>query len=90
MSTPNASALYCRISKDARGEGLGVARQEELCRDLANRKGWPVAHVYIDNDLSAYSGAPRPEYERMVEDLEAGTIDAVVVVDQDRLTRHPM
>lgn len=90
MSTPKSAAIYCRISKDARGEGLGVARQEQLCRDLADRKGWPVAKVYVDNDLSAYSGAPRPQYERMLEDLEAGTIDAVVVVDQDRLTRHPM
>ena len=77
-------------SRDQHGEGLGVARQEGLCRELAERKGWPVAEVYIDNDLSAYSGAPRPAYGRMLEDLEAGVIDAVVVVDQDRLTRHPM
>lgn len=88
-SSVRAAAIYCRISRDARGEGLGVARQEKLCRKLAVEKGWPVAGVYTDNDLSAYSGAPRPGYENLIGDLESGVVDAVLVVDQDRLTRHP-
>ncbi len=84
-----SAAIYCRISRDTRGEGLGVLRQEALCRKLAAQKGWPVAGVYTDNDLSAYSGSPRPAYEQMIRDLESQVVDAVVVVDQDRLTRHP-
>lgn len=84
-----SAAIYCRISRDSGGLGLGVARQEELCRKLAAEKGWPVAEIYVDNDLSAYSGAPRPAYKQMVSDLESGVVDAVLVVDQDRLTRHP-
>src|SRR5262249_13640253 len=47
-----------------------------------------VAEVYIDRDISAYSGRRRPSYDRMVDDLKNGIRDAVVVVDQDRLTRH--
>lgn len=43
MSAPGTSvgsaAIYCRISRDAGGQGLGVARQEELCRKLAAEKG---------------------------------------------------
>jgi site-specific DNA recombinase len=88
-TTPQATALYCRISKDLNGSGLGVDRQKELCSKLADDKGWIVGQVYIDNDISAYSGAPRPQYEKMLADLEAGAVDGVVVVDQDRLTRHP-
>lgn len=84
-----AAAIYARISQDRGGEALGVARQEELCRDLADRKGWPVAEVYIDNDISAYKGKRRPAYERMLRDLETGVRDAVITVDLDRLTRHP-
>jgi len=87
--TTRATAIYCRISRDRAGEGLGVERQEVLCRELAATKGWPVGEVYVDNDLSAYSGKPRPEYERMLGDLANGRRDAVLVVDQDRLTRHP-
>lgn len=85
--TPTAG-LYVRISQDQRN-GLGVERQEELCRDLAARKGWEVAGVYADNDISAYSGKHRPAYDRMLSDLEAGVINAVVCVDLDRLTRRP-
>ncbi len=84
-----SAAIYCRISKDANGQGLGVARQEDLCRKLAKEKSWSIAGVYTDNDMSAYAGARRPEYERMLGDLEAGLVDAVLVVDQDRLTRQP-
>ena len=84
-----SAAIYCRISRDGGGLGLGVIRQEELCRKLAAEKGWPVAEIYVDNDLSAYSGAPRPAYVRLLSDLQAGVVDAVLVVDQDRLTRYP-
>ena len=66
-----SAAIYCRISRDGGGLGLGVARQEELCGKLAAEKGWPVAEIYVDNDMSAYSGAPRPAYRRLLSDLEA-------------------
>jgi DNA invertase Pin-like site-specific DNA recombinase len=85
---PQAAGIYCRISLDKRGEGLGVERQEQLCRKLAAERGWAVAEVYVDNDKSAYSGKPRPDYERMLADIEAGLIDAVIAVDQDRIVRR--
>ncbi len=84
------AAIYCRISRDADGLGLGVERQRQDCLDLAARRGWLAAATYTDNDRSAYSGKPRPEYERMLDDLEAGRVDALVVWDVDRLTRTPV
>jgi len=89
LTAVRAAANYCRINQDRDGTTLGVQRQEVICRDLAARKGWPVAEVYVDNDLSAYSGKPRPAYLRMLADVEAGLRDAVLVVDTDRLTRQP-
>src|SRR3974390_11159 len=88
-TAPKAVAIYCRISLDRAGEGLGWERQEALCRRLAKERGWPVAEVYVDNDRSAYSGKPRPGYERMLADIGVGLRDAVVCVDLDRLTRRP-
>lgn len=84
------AGIYARISLDAAGDGMGVARQEELCRALADRKGWQVVELYVDNDVSASSAKERPEYTRMLRDLESGTISAVVVYAIDRLTRRPM
>lgn len=83
-------AIYCRISRDRVGAGLGVDRQEQECRELAARLGLTVAAVYVDNDLSAYSGKPRPEYLRMLADVEAGAVGAVLAWHTDRLHRSPV
>lgn len=51
MSANKTTAIYCRISRDAEGDGEGVERQERLCRDLAERLGLNVVNVYTDNDI---------------------------------------
>ncbi len=83
------AAIYTRISDDREGQGLGVARQRADCEALAEREGWTVADHYSDNDISAYSGADRPAYRRMVADLQAGQVDAIVAWHPDRLHRSP-
>ena len=66
-----------------------MARQESDCRELAQRHGLTVAKLYSDNDLSAYSGKPRPSYRRMLDDIAAARIDAVLAWHTDRLHRSP-
>jgi len=83
------AALYVRISSDREGAGLGVARQEEDCRALCGRLGWQVADVYPDNDVSAYSGKKRPEWDRLNADISDGLVDAIACWHVDRLTRSP-
>lgn len=88
--TPRSVAIYARISSDQDGTALGVTRQVQDCRALADSLGWPVGEEYVDNDVSAYSGKRRPAYERMLEDLASGDRDAVIVYHLDRLTRRPI
>lgn len=88
--SPSAAGIYCRISSDPSETRLGVERQEQDCRSLAQRKSWPVAEVFIDNDLSAANGKPRPGYTALLEAISEGSIDAVVVWDLDRLHRRPI
>jgi site-specific DNA recombinase len=82
-----SAAIYCRISRDRVGAGLGVDRQEQECRELAERLGWPVTVVHTDNDISAYSGKRRPGYRALLDDLRAGRVDAVLAWHNDRLHR---
>lgn len=89
MTNPRAAAIYARISSDQDGARAGVGRQVEDCRKLAADLGWMVAGEYVDNDLSAYTGKRRPEYERMMTDLADGLVDGIVVYNIDRLTRRP-
>jgi len=86
---PKAAAIYARISSDPAGTRLGVERQIEDCEALAASLGWPVVEVYVDNDVSAYSGKRRPEYQRLGEDIKAGVVDGLVVWHPDRLHRSP-
>jgi site-specific DNA recombinase len=81
--------VYVRISRDRVGAGLGVDRQEADCRALAGRLGVDVLGVHADNDLSAYSGKPRPAYRRLLADLDAQLADVVIVWHTDRLHRRP-
>ncbi len=86
---PKAAAIYARISSDPTGAQLGVRRQIDDCQELVERRGWLVRDVYVDDDRSAWSGKARPEYRRLLGDIESGHIDAVVVWHLDRLHRQP-
>jgi len=95
--------LYTRISDDAEDDAKGVGRQEADERAWVASVGGRVAEpVYEENDTSAYKKKRvtladgsvvyrviRPVWQRMLADLRAGTIDAVVVADLDRLARDP-
>jgi len=88
--TKARAGIYCRISSDQGTErGLGVARQEEDCRAYVERIDAKLVSVWIDNDVSAFSGRKRPGYIAACEALDAGTIDTLVVWHPDRLHRSP-
>lgn len=80
--------MYLRISQDRSGEGLAIDRQRRECEALCARKGW--APIEYADTMSASTGAPRPAYRRMLDDVRAGHLDAVVVWDLDRLHRRPI
>lgn len=82
---------YARISLDKDGEALGVERQRRDYRQVAGvRPGWEVARDYIDNDVSAFKrNVVRPEFERLLVDVQSGVIDGVIAYDLDRLARQP-
>jgi DNA invertase Pin-like site-specific DNA recombinase len=83
------AGIYLRISRDSTHKRQGVTRQREDCEGLARERGWTVADRFEDNDLSAWNGNPRPEYQRMLTAIEAGAIDAVIAWKSDRLHRDP-
>lgn len=80
------AAIYLRQSLDRTGEEMAVSRQREDCLALcARREGWEPVE-YVDNDRSATRGV-RPEYQRMLADIESGAIGAIIAWHPDRLYR---
>ena len=87
MTTETAqvrAGCYCRISSDPKDKRQGVTRQREDTAVMCEVTGWAVADYYVDNDRSASSGKDRPEWNRLLADVKAGKIDAIVVWNQDR------
>lgn len=82
--------IYSRISADPEGRQVGVQRQEDDCRTLAERYGYTVAGVYRENDVSASTSSrkPRPQFDAMVARVREGDVAAVLAYSNSRLTRR--
>lgn len=78
---------YCRISLDKRGTAQGVESQHLENEDSAEELSVIIRETYTDNDLSAFSGVERPEYQRMLSDIEAGKVGLVIIWHANRLHR---
>lgn len=90
MNTPSSTlraAIYCRISLD-RKEEAGVQRQLHLCTKLAEADEATVVATFTDNNISAFSGETRPEYDRLLEAIQNDEVDIVYCFALDRLTRR--
>lgn len=88
MSTNDTAAIYLRISSDPSGERAGVERQRTEALTLAERLNLDVVAVFEDNDRSAYSHKPRPEFEDMLTAAQAGDFGHVIAWSSDRLYRR--
>jgi len=85
------AAIYARISSDREGRELGVERQIEDCRKLAERLGMDVVRVYTENDTGAStrSQKARPLFKEMIERARLGEYGAILAYSNSRLTRRP-
>lgn len=83
-------AAYLRVStEEQKASGLGIGDQEARCRALALSRGWPEPVTYADEGVSG-TVAPhkRRAMARLLEDIAAGHVDAVIVRDLGRLGRR--
>ena len=89
QAAPVRVAIYARISEDTAGDSKGVDRQIEDARELAASRGWEIAAIYTDNDLSAYkSRVRRPGYQNLIAAVEDGEIDRIIAYHSSRLWRN--
>lgn len=88
------AGIYGRVSimretldSDAQPVEATIDRQFRDCLDYAERQGWTVARTYRDEGISAFSGKVRPDFERLVTDVDTREVDVVVCWKLDRLCR---
>lgn len=82
------AGIYARVSKDKRKRqrGRSVGEQETEARAACERRRWTVAEIYKDEDRSAsrFAKKERPDWERLLADLDAGQLDVLVIWEPSR------
>ena len=82
------TALYCRLSRDDENEGdsNSIVNQKAILGKYASEKGFPNPQFYVDD---GYSGTNfnRPDFMRLMEDVNAGNVGIIIVKDMSRLGR---
>ena len=78
-----------RVSTDEQADsGLGLDAQREKIIAMATVKNWPAPVFYVDAGISGMIATEdRPDGARLLADIAAGKIDAVIVASLDRIGR---
>ncbi|MBT5855418.1 recombinase family protein [bacterium] len=85
--TPVVVALYIRVSTDRQAkEGDSLEEQESELKKFCDFRNYRIHQIYIEKGKSG-GNTNRPEYKKLVADIEAKKITAVVVKKLDRLSR---
>ncbi len=81
-------AEYIRLSKEDETEGpsQSVTNQKSLLDDFVKQHRLSVYDVYIDDGYSGTS-FDRPDFQRMIADIEARKVNMVITKDLSRLGR---
>lgn len=78
------AAIYGRVSTD----GQTTDNQIVALREVAARRGWDTAEVYLDNGISGAKGRDkRPGFDRMLKDASRRKFDVVMAWAIDRMGR---
>jgi site-specific DNA recombinase len=83
-------AIYARLSSDRSGLSDSVELQVREGTAHAEDEGWPEPIVFSDTDISAskYTTKPRPGYNALLDAIERGEVDIIVVTEMTRLYRR--
>lgn len=84
------TVIYARYSSNLQ-DARSIDDQVRLCRERAQREGWPVVDVFMDYAISGAAGfgeAQRPGLNALLARVAAGGVDQVLSEALDRIARH--
>ena len=89
MKQPYNTALYMRLSRDDEkyGDSVSIETQRTILRQFASDNNLHVVDEYVDDGWSG-TNFERPDFKRMMDDVEAGKINCIVTKDLSRFGRE--
>ncbi len=89
MKQPYNTALYMRLSRDDEkyGDSVSIETQRTILREFAKEQKLRVIDEYVDDGWSG-TNFERPDFKRMLDDVEAGKINCIVTKDLSRFGRE--
>ena len=81
-------SLYCRWSRDdeLQGESNSITNQKEILKQYAKENNLNIYDIYVDDGISGTT-FDRPDFNRMIKDIESKKVNMVIVKDTSRLGR---
>ena len=88
MRNEKITPLYERLSRDdeLQGESNSISNQKKMLEDFARRNGLPNPTHFTDDGVSG-TRFDRPGFLAMMEEVEAGRVEAIIIKDMSRLGR---
>ena len=88
MRNEKITPLYERLSRDdeLQGESNSISNQKQMLEEYARRNGLPNPTHFTDDGISG-TRFDRPGFLAMMEEVEAGRVEAIVIKDMSRLGR---
>ena len=81
-----STGIYVRVSTEEQAqEGFSVRGQTEKLKSYALLKDWDIYDIYADEGISGKNLVDRPEINRLIDDVESGKVNNVLVFKVDRL-----
>ena len=84
------AVFYARVSTEEEKQLNAIELQIEENRKAIQKKGWELVDEYVDRGKSGTKVKGRDEYQRLLDDMELGKFDIVVIKDQERLMRNTL
>ena len=83
------TALYERLSRDddQTGDSNSIVNQKKYLESYAHQKGYTNCQHYTDDGWSG-GNFDRPGFQKMLDEIEAGHVGAVITKDLSRLGRN--